>query len=471
MSTQIKRTRLLITLIVGLLLVSGTLLAIKIAKGYRPNLSKLTLTGTGLLSATSYPKSAQVYINDRLTTVTDDTLYLTPNDYEIKIIKTGFHSWTKTLPIKSELVSTTDARLFPSIPSITPITFYLAAKPAVSPDGNKLAYLLTGSPFPTDNGVYILSLANNLLLGNQIIQITDSSTFDYTKAELLWSPDGSQVLAVFHDDNKVTASHLLNPRTMNQAKSLTDSTIRLPLILKEWQTQLATINQNNLDRLPDEMAKVATASAVNVYFSPDREKMLYTATTSQELPTFLINTLPSINPSKQERKLEAGKIYVYDLKEDSNFAIKEAKSKSTTPVTLITTPLLASPAPLPAITAPAVGGTPTIASARGGSRQAGKNTKSAEVENLIRQIAQIKGQTDPLSTQNLTWYSTSRHLLISNEDGVSVVEYDDNNLTPIFAATISGGFSIASPDGSHLTILTNFNQKPEIFNLLSLDLK
>ena len=65
----IKRTRLLITLSVLILLISGTVLAIQIAKGYRPNLKKMSLNGMGLLSTSSYPKSAQVFVNDRLTTV------------------------------------------------------------------------------------------------------------------------------------------------------------------------------------------------------------------------------------------------------------------------------------------------------------------------------------------------------------------------------------------------------------------
>ncbi|MBI2326654.1 hypothetical protein HYU91_04690, partial [Candidatus Collierbacteria bacterium] len=71
MTKSIKRDRLLITIFAFLLLVGGTVLAIRIAKGYRPNISKMTLKGTGLLSTTSYPKGAQVFINDRLTTVTD----------------------------------------------------------------------------------------------------------------------------------------------------------------------------------------------------------------------------------------------------------------------------------------------------------------------------------------------------------------------------------------------------------------
>lgn len=434
MTKSIKRNRLLITIFAFLLLAGGTVLTIKIAKGYRPNISKMTLNGTGLLSVTSYPKGAQVFINDRLTTVTDDTLYLSPDDYTIKIIKTGFYPWTKTFPIKPELVSSTDSRLFPAIASSTPLTFYQVSQPLVSPDGNRLVYVLTNSPFSQDNGVYVLSLGNNMILGSQIVQIADMTIHDYSKAQLVWSPDTTQILAVSHDDKKIISSHLLNSRNMNQAKTLVDTTIRLTLILTQWQEQLASVNKNNLTRLPELMEKIATSSAVNVYFSPDREKLLYTAKENQILPDNLTGkAIPGANSTAETRKLVAGKTYVYDLKDDKNYLIKEADFD-------------------PQIAQPLV-------------------TNDIPSQTIFKQIDLLRGQTDSHATGNLSWYSTSRHLVVSSGDGISIVEYDDNNLTPIISAKINGNFAASSTDGSHLLILSNLNQKPDVFNLISLDLK
>ena len=414
----------------------------------------MALNGTGLLSATSYPKGGQVFINDKLTTVTDDTLYLSPANYTIRIIKTGFHSWTKSFPIKPELVSTTDARLFPTIASSTPLTFYQVSRPLVSPDGNHLAYILSNSPFSQDNGIYVLSLSSNVILGNQIAQIANMSVYDYTKAELVWSPDATQILVVLHDDKKITFSHLLNSHSMNQAKNLVDTTIRLPLLLTQWQEQLGVVNKNNLSRLPNLMMQIATNSAVNVYFSPDREKLLYTAKENLDLPDNLLDkTVPSTNPTPQTRKLVAGKTYVYDLKEDRNYPINEAAYDPKTEEPLITDGTLPSPTPTP---------TPP------------KNKAviiQSELDKTMKQLNLLRGQTDPHSTQNLSWYSTSRHLVVSSNTGVAMVEYDDNNLTPIISAQINGDFAVSSTDGNHLTILSNLNQKPDIFNLISLDLK
>ncbi|HLE50407.1 MAG TPA: PEGA domain-containing protein [Patescibacteria group bacterium] len=443
MSTPIKRTRLLITLLVTLLLAGGTVLAIQFAKGYRPNLAQLALDGTGLLSATSYPKNAQVFINDRLTTVTDDTLNLTPELYQVKIMKTGFLPWIKTVSIKPELVSTTDARLFPSIPSLTPLTFYQVSSPLLSPDGSKLVYTLTNSPFSQDNGVYVLSLANSLFPGNQIIQIADLAAFDYRQATFAWSPDGSQILALFHDTSKIIASHLLNPRNLNQAKNLTDTTFRLPLLLNQWQDQQKSINLTALARFPEFIQKVASESAVNVYFSPDREKILYTAIKDLEIPENLTDkAIPSINPTPQNRKLGAGKTYVYDLKEDSNFLITEAKYDPETAQPLI------------------VAGT-----------VAASGKKPSELTANLAVINLLRGAYDPHTTQNLGWYTTSRHLIITGNEGLSIVEYDDNNLTPIIPGPVTEGLAVPSPDGTHLIILSNLNQQTNVANLISLDLK
>ena len=78
------------TLFSTLIIVALTYLAINYAKGgYR-----ITDTGlspeTGLLSANSFPSGAEVYINDKLVTATDDTLYLDPGEYQVRISQDGF---------------------------------------------------------------------------------------------------------------------------------------------------------------------------------------------------------------------------------------------------------------------------------------------------------------------------------------------------------------------------------------------
>lgn len=431
-----KTKRLLINIVIVAALAIGTAAAIEYAKGYRPNIQNRIIQGTGLISLTSYPKSARVIINDRLTTVTDDKLYLTPGDYTIKIEKDGFSPWQKTVPVKSELVTSVDARLFPLIPAISPITFYQVDNVAANPDNTKIAYVVSHSPVSADNGLYVYSLTGNLL-GSQNIQIA-SADKDYSSAILVWSPDSSQILVIFTQDTKtgqkIASSELLSTKSFNQTKDITDVTYRLPLIVSEWQDQLVKINQNSLSLYPDFMTRLLSQSAINVYFSPDKEKVVYSPTQDIKLPANDIGTaLPNINSTTETRQLTKGDTYVYDLKEGTNYLITESTNLNTVSKTLFT-------------------------------------TTSATLSGNLTDIEQIKAQTDSRFTTNTSWYGSSQ-LMYSNGQGVAIVDYDNVNPVTVTNAQIKQNFVVASPDYSKLIMLTNINQQPDTFNLMSFDLK
>ena len=434
--TIYKRKRLLINLAILLVLVIGTAIAIQFAKGYRPSIQDRIIQGTGLLSLTSYPESARVIINDRLTTVTDDKLYLTPGEYTVKIEKDGFHPWVKNIPVKPELVSSVDARLFPLIPATSPITFYQVDNAAANPEATKIAYVVSHSPIEADNGLYIYSLTGNLL-GSQNLQIAGADR-DYSQALLVWSPDSSQILAIFTEDTKsgerIISSQLLSTRSFNQARSITDVTFRLPLIVSEWQDQLVKINQSSLALYPKFMNDLLTQNAVNVYFSPDKERVIYSPTQDANLPENEVGaSLPNINSTPETRSLSGGATYVYDLKEGTNYSLNESTNLETLAKTLFT-----------------------------GS--------SATLSGNLSAVQQLKAQTDSRYTTNTSWYG-SRQLIQSTSDGIIIVDYDSINPVTITNAQVSRNFIIPSPDASKLILLTNINQKANIFNLLSFDLK
>lgn len=428
MSTKIKRKRLLINLAIILVITTGSIVAIKLAKGYRPNLQELSLKGTGLLAVSSYPKQAKVLINDRLSTTTDDTLYLKPDTYQIEIIKEGFHPWSKQIDIKEELVSIAAARLFPTIPATTPLTFYHVQNVTPSPSGDKIAFVITNSPFKEDNGLYTLSLDNTFLGSKQSTQLTNQNTYDYTKAILLWSPDSSQILAAFKDQDSITSSHLLNAKGFNQEKELKDITIQLPLILSQWQDQLTLIDKSSLSQAPDFFKTILLDKSQNVYFSPDQQKVLYTPTEDLNLPeNTLGNSLPNINSTPETRSLKVGNIYVFDLKEGTNYIV-----------------------PVPTLPDLETGPSPS---------------------DPLSLITSLKGQTDSNFTTNLRWYPNSTQLIHTQESKVEIIDYDGLNPTTIIETQVLETFSAPSPSGNHLIILTNLNQKPDQQNLISLDLK
>lgn len=377
-------------------------------------------------------------INGKLTTVTDDKLYLTPGNYSVKIEKDGFHPWTKTVPLKSELVSNADARLFPIINATSPLTFYRVGNATVNPDGTKIAYVLTKSPVDSANGLYIHSLSGNFF-NSQYTQLTDNAIKDFTKALLIWSPDSTQILAVFTEKTKtaerITSSLLLSTKGTNNIKNADDVTLRLPLIISQWQDQYAKINQPVISLYPKFLSDILVNKAVNVFFSPDKEMVFYTPTESINLPENEISkALPNINATPETRSLEKDKTYLFDLKEGTNYAVPSASNSAVLKKILIT----------------AVDATP-----------------SASIESL----RQFKAQTESYTVGNLSWYSNSRQLIITNQGGVGVVDYDGLNLTGITYVQPLSGFVVSNPDGSRLILLTNINQKPDTYNLISFDLK
>lgn len=444
-----KKKRLYVNIGIVTFLIIGTLIAIQFAKGYRPSLENKTLQGTGLLNLTSYPKSARVIINDKLTTVTDDKLYLTPGKYKISIEKDGFHTWTKDLDIKKELVTNTDARLLPLIPATSPLTFYQVKNASINPDGTKIAYTLNNAPQTISNGLYVHSLTNNLL-GSSTLQITENQTGkDYSDSILVWSPDSSQILAIFTEKStnppksknektttteKITSAYLLSTKEKNSGV-LSDVTIKLPQIISEWENQIIQINNANLSLLPEFLKEIATKQATNVYFSPDKEKIIYSPTKDLELPTNTIgNLLPNINSTPENRKLQKDKTYVFDTKEGTNYEIANASKSAEIQKIILVTP-------------------------------------SSTISATLSSLKQIKAQTESNYVSNTTWYSNSRQLILTDKNGINLIDYDNLNLVNINPVAPRLNFAIPSFDGTKLVALTNLNQKPEIYNLISFDLK
>ncbi|MEN8253819.1 MAG: PEGA domain-containing protein, partial [Patescibacteria group bacterium] len=102
--------RVLYTFFSAIFIIIGTLIAIQYAKGNIRLTDKGVVQDTGLLAANSFPTGAQVFINGELATATDDTLYLEPGSYNIEIKKDGFSPWRKTMQLRKELVTQTNAQ-------------------------------------------------------------------------------------------------------------------------------------------------------------------------------------------------------------------------------------------------------------------------------------------------------------------------------------------------------------------------
>lgn len=445
----------------------GTYLVIRYAKGDRLGTTGV-VRGTGLLSANSFPTSAQVYINGHLTTATDNTLNLDPGEYQIEIKKDGYHTWKKSLTITPEIVTPTNAQLFPTSPSLEPLTYTGATSPTPSADGNSLAFVVASASASTKNGLYIQDLASSAISFNknarQIAQTT--AEHDYSRSKFVFSPNSSQVLVAFD-----TGAHLLLDATrFNNPQDLVDVTWQLSTILTDWELEMARTERVRLLKLPPYFQEIATSSAQlsNLYFSPDGKKLLYQSLTQLEIPTELIPPLPGSSTQSESRTTTAGSWYVYDIVEDKNFKISDGLLPSPTPstpptkkpdLTSLDTPitkimLLANLDPIPA---------ETISSPSAFQ----KLQASSSQDTILRLIA---AQYSSIYVDSVQWYPDSAHLILHGNNKIEIVQYDATNRFTLYDGPFDSSIVYPWPDGSKIITRIQFSEGT-IPNLYTIKLK
>lgn len=324
MNQHSNKKSLLLISIVSFSIVFLTLIISFIARGYKINLKQGTiLTATGILSATSEPKGASVYLDDKLVTATDNTLNLTPNTYTVKIVKDGYLPWQKTIQIKKETVYQTNTQLFRSVPDLKPITYTGAINPTISPDNTKIIYAVASASASVDNGLYSMELTNSFSLNfnkNTAKQLSQNlPNINWADFTFEFSPNSRQILAT---NSLKKVSYLISLDTPINPKNLYDVTPTLATIKNDWQNQLSQLMNAKLAKIPTSLqGLVSTASAQDLQFSASEEKVLFLAQKDGNLETNLITPPPSQSTQKQSRDIKQGNYYVYDLKDDTSFLI------------------------------------------------------------------------------------------------------------------------------------------------------
>lgn len=460
--------RLFVPLISTLIIIGGTLIAVQLGKGYRPTKDGI-LKGTGLLAATSFPKGASVYINDQLITATDDTLNFPPGEYQVRIQKDGYIPWEKLLKVEEELVTSTNATLFPTVPSLSPLTLTGATNPVPSPDGQKILYTVASSSAQTKNGLYMIELQDAALpfqKGAKQIAIS-SKGHDLSNAHFLWSPDSSQVLIHFEPtDTRRESNYIVDINKLNDLETAADVTLRLPIILGEWEEDIANRETKQFALLPGEMQRIATMSATNVFFSPNDEKVMYTATQYVTIPENLAPQLPASNTQPEERSIEPGGIYIYDLKEDKNFRISSTEvNEDGSLASSINKQLLLLSDYQQSID--------SVASKSGTLADLTSTdfTKLQISENTISTLNNFSAHYSSIFINNLQWFPDSSHILMKFPKEIKISEYDSTNLSTLYAGPFENNFVYPWPDGSKLIILINLNSTTTYPNLYTVSLR
>ncbi len=445
---RISVFRVLYTLVSALIIAIGSYLAIRYAQGNYRVTRQGVLQESGLLSANSFPTGAQIYIDDRLVSATDDTIYLEPGEYQVRLIKDGYSPWTKTLTIAKGLVTQTNARLFPIAPSLTPLTFTGVQKPLPSPDGRKLVFYTASASADTRNGLYILDLSDRINPFQQSSRqiAVDIPLFELGKAEYIWSPDSSQLMIL-----SALKQVLIDINQTSNLLSIPDIGFRRSQILSEWEEEMYLRERQYLAEFPDEVLQIATQSAKNVYISPDKKKLLYTATASATLAGNLVPPLPSTSTQPEVRSISPGSIYVYDREEDKNFFIAQESGEEA----VINKALLAD----------------DLWQKTPRNLQASPSAFSRlQKPNLAQTALAYAAYHSSLALNTLQWFTDSNYLLFASNDRLQIISYDGTNPTSLYAGPFDQNFLYPWSDGSRVIILTSFSpDSPK--NLYSIELK
>ena len=406
----LKKLQPLQLIIPVVLIIIATIIIILLGRGYRFDIRKNDLRSTGLMVANSDPNGAQVFVDGVLKTATNTTIGIDPGWYTVKISKEGYIPWEKKLRVQGEVVSNTDAFLFPSNPSLSPLTTTGIINPKLSPDGTKLAYVVPADPTipPEKSGVWILTMTDSPLgFNRQPYKIAEMNFVPEGDFELLWSPDGTQLL--ISSPGRIILIDVDRQTTPREVTNLQK------LLVEQWNTQKETVLQKQLSLLPQPILHLATSAASLIAFSPDEHKVLYEATASATIPNVIEPPLIGTNPTAEVRTILPNNIYVYDIKEDKNYFVASRKELVPTTKPDVTTP--------------------------------------------NSQLPILNSQFSIRNSLPLQWFPTSRHLVIAIPGKIDIMEYDRTNWITVYSGPHQEGFVVPWPGSSRLIVLTNFNTK------------
>ncbi len=379
------------------------------AKGYRFDPVTFSFAPNGILVIKSNPDGAQVFINNgEFKAVTNSTLNLPPGTYDVSVRKEGYMSWNKRLTITKEVVTDADAHLYRMVPSLSAVTFSGVITPLPSPDYNKIAYIVppgTNGESTQLSGLWVMELIN-LPLGfsRDPKRITDG---DLTGAFISWSPDSRQILL-----RTTLGSYLLDSGTFTPQASRINVLAQQEKITADWQILEEKRTTAKSQTLPDPLGDILNRKVEAYVYSPDETKILYTASQSASIPDDILPPLPGSSTQKQERQIQPGHTYVYDLKEDRNFQVDEDYSNLT-----------------------------------------------------------IEPWKESEKPRRMFWFPSSRHIVLAEAEKITILDMDGTNRQTVYSGSYFSPNVLPAGSTDKLLILTNLGADSTPPNLYTLSLK
>ncbi|OGG13988.1 hypothetical protein A3D77_03315 [Candidatus Gottesmanbacteria bacterium RIFCSPHIGHO2_02_FULL_39_11] len=406
--------RILTSFFFGVLVAGTAIGVIAYSRGVRLNMQTKTVDTTGILSASSYPDKASLYIDGKLVSATSASLSLVPGWYNVKIAKDGYQPWEKRIRVQGEVVSLADALLVPINPSgIRPLTITGVSYPSLSNSLDRVAFLTppelatASSSIVLNSGIYVLDLKNGPLGSRSdprlIYPIPTGREGLIPK--ITWSPDDKEILytQTRSDKNKDTIVTAVRIEVDSGTPSSQDVTLTVTDVREIWKIEAEDKKQTSLMALPNGLKNFLATNSANLSFSPNENKILYLASNSASLSPIISPPLPGSNSTPETRTVLPNNYYVYDRKEDRNYFLTDQK------------------------TVPHPG--------------------------------------------SLKWYNDSKNIVIVENDTIYIVEYDGTNKRAIYAGPFEDSIIYPWGSGGKIVIMTNLNKQKASSNLYEIDLR
>lgn len=312
------KQRILILLSTFLVIGVFGYLAILLARGYRFDIKTLKFNPNGIIVIKSDPTGAQIFIDGNLKGATDSNISLAPGTYDVNIKKDGYIPWYKRLQVEKEIVTEADLSLFNSTPALAPVTFFGASFPVSADDFSRIAFAVLPSitQDPDKIGLWVMD-TSSLPLGfnRDAKRITDG---DLTDATWYFSPNSRDLLL-----KTSTGVFLLDAGSFTPQNQRINIVSKFNSVTSSWEKEKETKLEAQTRNLPSRLQEILKKSTSAFTFSPDENKIVYTASSSATLEEDLIPQLPGSSTQKQDRDIKVDHTYVYDIKEDRNFLVDE----------------------------------------------------------------------------------------------------------------------------------------------------
>ncbi len=287
MKIWIRNTYFVIAVLVFL---SASTFFVLLASGYNYNFLKNKFEKTSVLYVKSYPRNANIFLNDKLYKKLTPTeiIHLKPNLYDIKIEKEEYQKWEKQFLVKPEqTVFVEEVSLFYKTPKVSILEKGNFENLSISPDEqNLLFYDLENSE------LNIFNLAEK-----KIINIEEN--IDEIESSF-WSSDSQKVLLKI--DNQYFISFIyFNEELFNLSEYISFSPKEI--IWDKFNSNLIYLIANNGDLYSFDLnKKVLEATGITnvLAVKPEKDNIFYVANNGDNDSLYLWNN------DKEEKFLDLG---------------------------------------------------------------------------------------------------------------------------------------------------------------------